>query len=602
MVTCAVVRVCVGVLLVFAPASAIFSIDKGTASDRELGGTGEANVLSSVLISVARKNAPPIGGSYSFLPRLGGVPAARLVKAAAVMVALICMLRICTQTDTPLATDQLVVGALPQPPPSPSAPTTNEQSLAEITKAAEISEAAESKEAMTESRSVVSSHSPSCAVLIGCVGARFLYQASYTIAILHSYNVTWQLMMEQGFTSTALIHGVSGLLLAIQHVSYVIITCLTRYRWSHYSDFALIGGFLVCSLFGTLLLCLGLCIPMDSLLCLSILFIARVVQGFGAGVEYTTYQTLTKHCSATTVSVYYAYLSGGASCGGGFGLFLVFAVDASPCFSELPVKQKFLAPFTLLLCFQLIQLALHTFFFPRKNDEMSSVGRKLEPATIPMAYRDRRAVIFTTIFFDFVRHMLRSGWEAVSVLVMIHHFGVSVRNTAMFLAFVLCFAYPALTLYAKTKWLMTEENWMHATAGVAACAIYVAVIDDDDPQHMQVFQLYFYMLGSLVFYCMILIHGSASDALGVIFADNKDPILNVPSVVFWQGMSKGFLGRLVGPVVGRIAHSDSQVSFQLLVIVVVGVIEAMTVCFVPQASFRRRVLAEEPTRVGSKST
>eukprot|EP00927_Polykrikos_kofoidii_P040695 TRINITY_DN34740_c0_g1_i2.p1 TRINITY_DN34740_c0_g1~~TRINITY_DN34740_c0_g1_i2.p1 ORF type:complete len:439 (+),score=37.82 TRINITY_DN34740_c0_g1_i2:461-1777(+) len=304
-------------------------------------------------------------------------------------------------------------------------------------------------------------------------------------------------------------------------------------------------------------------------------------------LEYTTRQWLSKQCSATTISIYHSHLSGSATCGGGFGILLVFVATISYGFSEFSLEHQVLAPVTLLLCCQLPQLVLHVLLCPRKLDDMTSCGRSSVHITIPMTCSDRRNMMLTTAFFDFSGEMIRSAWAAVGVMVMVNTFGVQLREASFFIAAVFFVAYPALSLFAKAKWLLAEETWLHVALGATASAIYLMIGDEENPNETHIARLVLYMFGSLVFYCVTLIHGSASDSLVITWADSRDPCWNLRNVSFWKGMSAGFLGRVIGPVAGRIAIADSEASFSVLTVMVIGLTEVMTLLFVSPGSCRR---------------
>eukprot|EP00927_Polykrikos_kofoidii_P065863 TRINITY_DN61582_c0_g1_i1.p1 TRINITY_DN61582_c0_g1~~TRINITY_DN61582_c0_g1_i1.p1 ORF type:complete len:648 (-),score=60.15 TRINITY_DN61582_c0_g1_i1:99-2042(-) len=419
-----------------------------------------------------------------------------------------------------------------------------------------------------------------------CVGARFLYQASFTVLIPQSYALTREILLDQGSTSNAWAHALSGSLIAIQQLSYVIVICLARYGLDFFSDFSLILGFLLASMAGSLLLCWGLLAPISAWTCAAVLLSGRVVQGLGAGVEYTTKQILTRHCSADIISSYFAYLSGGSSFGGGFGTILVFAATVVPGFAGLPLKHQTAMPMVFLVSCQLVQVLVITLLFPRSGpDKPASLSKKCSiHVTVPMTYTARKAVIFTTVFFEFSRHMLRSAWEATSVLVMVDVFGVQLQDTSLFVAAVLCFSYPAMATFAVSKGLLSDTTWLHGTCVVAAYASIMMIDIDEDSHLTRHTQMYFYMCGSLLLYCMLSINGCASDALGVIYADNDDPLLNSSNVVFWQGMAKGCLGRLAGPVVGSMTVLRSQWTFPMLMLSVLSLMEVMTLLFIPSTT------------------
>merc|ERR1719313_1696345 len=78
-------------------------------------------------------------------------------------------------------------------------------------------------------------------------------------------------------------------------------------------------------------------------------------------------------------------------------------------------------------------------------------------------------------------------------------------------------------------------------------------------------------------YGALAIHATVSDVLGVRYADPSDRIFNTENIIFFQVITKGFLGRLVGPIAGRLSVVGQFAGFSILVLVLVGVSELLTV-------------------------
>merc|ERR1719313_502319 len=78
-------------------------------------------------------------------------------------------------------------------------------------------------------------------------------------------------------------------------------------------------------------------------------------------------------------------------------------------------------------------------------------------------------------------------------------------------------------------------------------------------------------------YGALAIHATVSDVLGVRYADPNDPVFNTENIIFAQVITKGFLGRLVGPIAGRLSVVGQFAGFSILVLVLLGVSELLTV-------------------------
>mmetsp|Transcript_49686 Transcript_49686/g.158942 ORF Transcript_49686/g.158942 Transcript_49686/m.158942 type:complete len:680 (-) Transcript_49686:250-2289(-) len=230
-------------------------------------------------------------------------------------------------------------------------------------------------------------------------------------------------------------------------------------------------------------------------------------------------------------------------------------------------------PLLLLLFWQAALLSLHLVYFPLQLDGAAGKGGSKAHEVMPLVREDRLAKVFTAIFLGFIRHLVRTAWEAVSVLALQQEHRCSMQQATCVIALFYFLSYPVQMLYSRNRERLSEEGWMRLMVILAGAGAILLMLDSANSNGIFIF-----VIGSMLMYCALAVHATVSDSVGVRFADDSDALLNVENVIFMQVIAKGLIGRLMGPLAGRLSVVGGHFEgFAMLSLSLLVVSEVLTV-------------------------
>eukprot|EP00746_Dinoflagellata_sp_MGD_P068041 gnl/MRDRNA2_/MRDRNA2_28068_c0_seq1.p1 gnl/MRDRNA2_/MRDRNA2_28068_c0~~gnl/MRDRNA2_/MRDRNA2_28068_c0_seq1.p1 ORF type:complete len:779 (+),score=127.24 gnl/MRDRNA2_/MRDRNA2_28068_c0_seq1:112-2448(+) len=416
---------------------------------------------------------------------------------------------------------------------------------------------------------------PPFTVTVVCLGVQFFYLCSYSVVIPQSSKLVKSILHDGASEVQQKLY--SGTLIGLQNVAFGAAVYLARYKFVG-KERLVITISIIASVLGSFVFYMGAA-QWFAGSSLSVLLVARVIQGLGAGVDFTAKHVITVMSSHDMLSVYNSYWSMACSVGTGTGPLLVFLTShirgTSNISSDNEIGVRSADPLFVLCCLEATLLIIHFTTFPqsvaRKRD---SEGAKKE--VIKLDRRDRAQKIWTSVFLGFVRHLVRTAWEAVASLALEDHFKLEHHHTSLLLAGFYFTSIPAQTCYKNQRHRLSDSNWMHAMCFLTIGGVLLLWMSL--ASHLgDMVGLIVFVIASLLVYDGMAIHATVSDVVGVKFADPDDPTYNSANVIFWQIMAKGCVGRSLGPVVGRLSVVGQWTGFALLSLFLLVVSELLTI-------------------------
>eukprot|EP00929_Paragymnodinium_shiwhaense_P028087 TRINITY_DN16351_c1_g1_i1.p1 TRINITY_DN16351_c1_g1~~TRINITY_DN16351_c1_g1_i1.p1 ORF type:complete len:1058 (+),score=265.08 TRINITY_DN16351_c1_g1_i1:85-3258(+) len=440
----------------------------------------------------------------------------------------------------------------------------------------------------TAARDVHPGHPPTVVAVV-CLGVQFLYLCSYSVVIPQSHRLVSHILNDThtvpdagddhpgGFSEQLF----SGLIIGMQNVAFGIAVYFARYKYID-KQRQIITVSLLVSIFGSLLFAVGASVAVEAKVALFLLLLARLVQGAAAGVDFTAKNVITEMCDTDQLTVYNSYWSMACAVGNGAGPLLVFMTSLLPGAGDWTPGKQCAMPLIGLMILEAALFAIHVQMFPETVNKYGKTGGSVRQ-TIPMPRNERAWKIGTSVFLGFVRHMVRSAWEAVGSLGFELRFGFHPYHVSLLLCVFYFTSVPAQTLFKVHRKKLDDNQWMHAMCWMAAVGVamlWVGLAGPDDDYVGYSFGWWWrfsiFILGSLLIYDGLSIHATVSDTAGVKFADPSDPTLNSANVVFIQILAKGFIGRSLGPLLGRLSVVGQWSGFALMTLTLLGISEALT--------------------------
>lgn len=449
------------------------------------------------------------------------------------------------------------------------------------------------------------SQKPPFMVAVVCLGVQFLYLCSYSVVLPISSRLTKHIWQEGDEEADGLmIKFCSGVLIGVQHVAFGVAIYLARYKFLH-KERCIITVSMIVSMVGSILFAVGATLDADKEFAFAIILVARMVQGAGAGVDYTAKFVITTLSSNDMLTVYNSYWSIACAVGTGFGPVLVFLTSILPGADGRDVGMQSALPMLLLCGLELALFVLHVMKFPEAVTNAKKTAANTREV-IPMSRADRTWKIATTVFLGFVRHLVRSAWEAVVSLALEDAFKLHLSSSSLLLSMFYFTSVPAQTTFSRYRKTLSDNNWMHLMCWVAAAGVVLLWLGvwlwlkDLVPKMLG---LCIFLFGSLLIYDGLSVHATVSDVAGVKFADASDSLLNPANVILAQILAKGFVGRSVGPVVGRLSVHGGWHGFALLTLGLLLISELLTTLVLekegaPPASVREMELQPRNSRLG----
>jgi broad specificity phosphatase PhoE/MFS family permease len=440
-------------------------------------------------------------------------------------------------------------------------------------------------------------------VALVCLGVQFLYLCSYSVVLPISSRLTKHIWQEGDEAADGLtIKFFSGVLIGVQHVAFGVAIYLARYKFLH-KERCIITVSMIISMVGSIMFAVGATLDADKEFAFAIILVARMVQGAGAGVDYTAKFVITTLSSNDMLTVYNSYWSIACAVGTGFGPILVFLTSVLPGADGRDVGMQSALPMLLLCGLELALFVLHVMKFPEAVTNAKKTAANTREV-IPMSRADRTWKVATTVFLGFVRHLVRSAWEAIVSLALEEAFELHLSSSSLLLSMFYFTSVPAQTTFSRHRKKLSDNNWMHLMCWVAAAGVvllWLGIWLWINGLLPKMVGLCIFLFGSLLIYDGLSVHATVSDVAGVKFADASDSLLNPANVILAQILAKGFIGRSVGPVVGRLSVHGGWHGFALLTLGLLLISELLTTFILekeaaPPASARETELAPRNSR------
>jgi len=419
---------------------------------------------------------------------------------------------------------------------------------------------------------------PPFMVALVCLGVQFMYLCSYSVVLPISSRLTKHILHDDeadGPDASGLkLKFFSGLLIGVQHVAFGVAIYLARYKFLHRERFIITVSMII-SMVGCIMFAVGATLDADNEFAFAIIVIARLVQGAGAGVDYTAKFVITTLSSNDMLTVYNSYWSIACSVGTGFGPILVAVTSLLPGADGWDVGMQSALPMLFLCGLELALFVVHVMKFPEDVTSAKTATAASAREVIPMSRADRTWKVGATVFLGFVRHLVRSAWEAIVSLALEEAFQLHLSSSSLLLSMFYFTSVPAQTSFKRRRNMFSDNMWMHIMTWVAAVGVVLLWLGVVAPFPRYV-GLCVFLFGSLLIYDGLSVHATVSDVAGVKFADASDSLLNPANVILAQILAKGFVGRSLGPVVGRLSVVGQWHGFALLALGLLLVSELLT--------------------------
>lgn len=366
----------------------------------------------------------------------------------------------------------------------------------------------------------------------------------------------------------------SGVLIGVQHVAFFIAIYFARFKYLHHER-SIITGSLLVSMAGCAMFAVGATLKAGKEVAFSIILIARLVQGGGAGVEYTAKYVITAMSSTDMLSVYNAYWNMAAAVGSSAGPTLVAAASVLPGADGWSVGLQSAAPVLLLCVLEFALLVLHVATFPEAVTSATQAA-DAEKEVILISTVDRAWKIGASLFHGLVRRLVDSMWEAVVTLALEDRFGFHLSSSSLLLSLFYLSSVPAQLTFTRHRRSLTDNGWTRATCWLTAVGVALLWLGVAFPLPL-VLGLSLFVIGSLLIYSGMAVLATVSDVVGVKFADPADELLNTENVILAQTLTKSFVGRSLGPVVGRLSVHGQWHGFAVMALLLLLASELLTV-------------------------
>jgi len=421
------------------------------------------------------------------------------------------------------------------------------------------------------------SQKPPFMVAFVCLGVQFLYLCSYSVVLPISSRLTKHIFHEDDEASAEasglMVKFLSGLLIGVQHVAFGVAIYLARYKFLH-RERCIITVSMMVSIVGSIMFAVGATLDADKEFAFAVILVARMVQGAGAGVDYTAKFVITTLSSNDMLTVYNSYWSIACAVGTGFGPILVATTAFLPGADSWDVGRQSAIPMLLLCLLEFALFVLHVMQFPEAVTSAKKTAASAREV-VPMSRADRTWKVATTVFLGFVRHLVRSAWEAIVSLALEDAFELHLSSSALLLSMFYFTSVPAQTSFSRNRNRLSDNQWMHVMCWVAAVGVVLLWLGVVAPLP-KIVGLCVFLVGSLLIYDGLSVHATVSDVAGVKFADASDSLLNPANVILAQILAKGFVGRSLGPVVGRLSVHGQWHGFALLALGLLLISELLT--------------------------
>merc|ERR1719210_398001 len=116
---------------------------------------------------------------------------------------------------------------------------------------------------------------------------------------------------------------ISGTMIGTQSVAFGVATCIAR-RYAIGREHKAIYLCGAISIIGFVIFLAGALSPVPPRVAIALLLLGRLIQGLGAGVDFTTKHVLTQSCDADNLTIYNSYWSMAGAWGTGTGPMLVW--------------------------------------------------------------------------------------------------------------------------------------------------------------------------------------------------------------------------------------------------------------------------------------
>lgn len=404
---------------------------------------------------------------------------------------------------------------------------------------------------------------PPLGVLTVCLGVQILYLCSFSIAIPQSNALMKLTFSDSGHgTSDFTVKFWGGAFIGIQNIAFGFAVYFAKTLFADRHRLAITWSMVV-SILGCIFFTTGTIFPISNASWrIFILMSARVVQGVGAGLDFTAKNVITALSSPDVLPTYYSYWSIACAAGSGTGPLLVYGSSFLPGVSQLSLFGQCAVPMIGLCVLQGVLFAIHLKVFPAEIQTASE--KTTSNVTIPMPREQRRNKILVSVFLGFVRCLIRASWEAVCSIALETAFGYDVYTSSLIFSSFYFTVIPTQTLFKTYRKRFTDSKWMHAMIYAAATGVVLLWFGLVFTILGHRLRLVLFVLGSLLLFDGLSISATVSDCAGVKFADDSDPQLNKTNVVFWQIIAKGFIGKALGPVVGRLSVVGQWNGFGIL--------------------------------------